>query len=95
MSIGTTWITTAALKVIEVMLATKRPLSELRRALRKFPQVTAALKVSEKKPLEALPRLKAEISALETELANTASRLVTMTARSAVMRVDFIVLTPS
>jgi hypothetical protein len=35
------------------------------------------------------------VAALETELANTASRLVTMTARSAVMRVDFIVLTPS
>src|SRR5882724_9462077 len=33
------------------------------------------------------------VAALETELANTASRLVTMTARSAVMRVDFIVLT--
>jgi phosphoglucosamine mutase len=37
----------AALKVIEVMLATQQPLSKLRRALTKFPQLTAALKVRE------------------------------------------------
>ncbi len=58
----------AALKVIEVMLATGRPLSELRRGLVKFPQLTAALKVREKKPLESLRALSAVISALETEL---------------------------
>jgi phosphoglucosamine mutase len=58
----------AALKAIEVMLATGRPLSELRRVLRKFPQVTAALKVREKKPIEALPELTAAIAALEHEL---------------------------
>jgi phosphoglucosamine mutase len=58
----------AALKVIEVMLANGRPLSELRRALTKFPQLTAALKVREKKPLESLPQLRAEIRDLENEL---------------------------
>ena len=58
----------AALKVIEVMLATRRPLSELRRALTKFPQVTAALTVREKKPLETLPTLTATIRDLEREL---------------------------
>lgn len=58
----------AALKVIEVMLATGRPLSELRRALVKFPQLTLALKVREKKPLESLPGLTATVRQVETEL---------------------------
>ena len=58
----------AALKVIEVMLATGRPLSELRRALTKFPQVTAALTVREKKPMESLQALPAAIQAVETAL---------------------------
>lgn len=58
----------AALKVIEVMRATGRPLSELRGALKKFPQVTAALKVRAKLPLETLTRLPAEIAAIEAEL---------------------------
>ena len=59
----------AALKVIEVMLATGKPLSELRRALARFPQQTAALTIREKKPLESLPTLPAAIKAVETELA--------------------------
>ena len=58
----------AALKVIEVMRETGKPLSELRQALAKFPQRTAALAVAEKKPLESLPNLGAAIRALETEL---------------------------
>jgi phosphoglucosamine mutase len=66
----------AALKVIEVMLATGKPLSELRRVLVKFPQQTAALKVREKKPLDSLAALPAAISALETELGSRGRVLV-------------------
>mgnify|MGYP000861211375 FL=1 len=58
----------AALKTIEVMLATGRPLSELRGALAKFPQRSLALKVREKRPLETLPTLPRAIEALEREL---------------------------
>ena len=58
----------AALKVIEVMLATGQPLSELRRVLRKFPQSTTALRVRAKLPLDSLPTLTAEIRALEEEM---------------------------
>ncbi len=58
----------AALKVIEVMVATGEPLSALRRRLKKFPQVTSALKVRERKPLEALTGLTRAIAQLEQSL---------------------------
>ena len=58
----------AALKVIAVMLATSQPLSELRKVLKKFPQVSATLKVREKRALNSLTALAAAIRALETEL---------------------------
>jgi phosphoglucosamine mutase len=57
----------AALKVLAVMLATGRPLSELRRQLVKFPQLSVALKVRTKKPLETLAHLPAAIRAVEAE----------------------------
>ena len=66
----------AALKVIEVMLATGRPLSELRRTLKKFPQLSATLTVREKKPLETLPHLTVVIRALEAELGSQGRVLV-------------------
>jgi phosphoglucosamine mutase len=58
----------AALRVTEVMLETGKPLSELRRVLRRFPQASVALRVAEKKPIDSLPELSAEIHRLEGEL---------------------------
>ncbi len=58
----------AALRVVAVMIETGRPLSELRRVLRRFPQLAAALTVREKRPVESLPALSAEIRALEQGL---------------------------
>ncbi len=58
----------AALKIVEVMAATGKPLSELRQVLKKYPQLTAALKVREKKPIDALPKLRATMADLEREL---------------------------
>jgi phosphoglucosamine mutase len=66
----------AALKVIEVMLATGRPLSELRQVLVKFPQLSAALTVREKKPLESLAGLSSAIKAVETEMGSAGRVLV-------------------
>ena len=57
-----------ALKVIEVMRATGKPLSELRRVLRKFPQAVDSVAVPEKKPLAALGALAAAVRRLEAEL---------------------------
>jgi phosphoglucosamine mutase len=66
----------AALKVIGVMQETGRPLSELRRALRKFPLAIEALRVREKKPLEEMALLAAAIRTLESELGKTGRVLV-------------------
>ncbi len=76
----------AALRVIQVMLETGRPLSALRGALRKFPQLTAAVPVREKKPLETLPRLGAEIRALEAELGAAGRVLVRYSGTEAKLR---------
>ena len=66
----------AALKVIAVMLATGQPLSELRRVLVKFPQLSGALKVKEKQPLESLPTLPVVIRSIEAELGTRGRVLV-------------------
>ncbi len=76
----------AALKTIEVMLATGRPLSELRRALAKFPQRSLALKVREKRPLETLPNLPRAIEALERELGSQGRVLVRYSGTEAKLR---------
>ncbi|GAB1487774.1 phosphoglucosamine mutase [Opitutaceae bacterium] len=66
----------AAIKVIAVMLETGRPLSELRRALRKFPQRASALRVKIKRPMAELSALTSEIAALERELGTRGRVLV-------------------
>lgn len=76
----------AALKVIEVILATGRPLSELRKGLRKFPQATRNLKVREKRELSACPVLTREIAALEAELGAQGRVLVRFSGTEAKLR---------
>jgi phosphoglucosamine mutase len=66
----------AALKVIAVMRATGEPLSVLRRALKKFPQLSRSLTVREKKPFSDLPALTQAIAALEMELGSQGRVLV-------------------
>ncbi|MEZ5415016.1 MAG: phosphoglucosamine mutase [Opitutaceae bacterium] len=66
----------AALMVLAVMLRTGEPLSILRRLLRKFPQVTQALKVREKRDLSLCPSLTAAIQELESRLGEAGRVLV-------------------
>lgn len=66
----------AALRVLAVMLRTGEPLSVLRRVLRKFPQVTQALKVREKRDLSLCPSLTAAIQELEARLGEAGRVLV-------------------
>ncbi len=76
----------AALKIVEVMLATGQPLSELKRVLTKFPQLTSALKVKEKIPLEQLSKVKDTIQSLEAELGTRGRVLVRYSGTEAKLR---------
>jgi len=66
----------AVLRVAGVMAETGRPLSELRKVLRRFPQLSAALAVRDKKPIESLPGLSGTIAALERDLGSSGRVLV-------------------
>lgn len=66
----------AALKICQAMLATDKPLSALAAAFPLFPQVTVALVVPEKPPLETLPTLSDTIQQLESSLAGRGRILV-------------------
>jgi phosphoglucosamine mutase len=66
----------AALKIAGVMAETGRPLSELRRVLKKCPQLSATLKVREKKPLESLAGLSGAMRAIEGEFGGAGRVLV-------------------
>src|SRR5213075_606259 len=58
----------SALQVLRIMQATGKPLSELKRCLRKYPQAQRNLKVKEKRPLEELPAVMKLVGDAEKEL---------------------------
>ena len=66
----------AALKVIEVMHSTGRPLSELRKVLVRFPQASVALMVKAKRDFSACPQLTVTMAELEKELGQEGRLLV-------------------
>jgi phosphoglucosamine mutase len=61
--------TLAALKVIELMKRTGKPLSELKKLIELYPQTLLNLKVSVRKELNTLPTYLKSVSAAEKELA--------------------------
>jgi phosphoglucosamine mutase len=60
-----------ALEILRIMRRTGRPLSRLRRGLKKYPQLLVNLKVRDRIPLENLPEVTATVRALESELGAT------------------------
>jgi phosphoglucosamine mutase len=58
----------AALQVFQLMQESKKPLSLLRRCLKKYPQVQQNLRIREKKPLEELRSMIPVIGKIEKEL---------------------------
>ncbi|MBL7091959.1 MAG: phosphoglucosamine mutase [Candidatus Omnitrophica bacterium] len=66
----------AALELIQVMLKTKKRLSELSGDLRKFPQTLVNVRVKEKRPLEEIPGLNDTIKRCQKELGEACRILV-------------------
>jgi phosphoglucosamine mutase len=66
----------AAVKLIDLMCQSKKPLSELRKEIRLFPQATANLRVVEKKPLASLEALNRTIAAIEKDFGEDGRVLV-------------------
>lgn len=60
--------TLAALKVIELMKRTEKPLSELKNMIELFPQTLLNIKVKEKKPLDQMPGYLKAVASGEKEL---------------------------
>lgn len=60
--------TVAALKVLEAMRRTGKPLSELKKGIKLFPQVMENVRVNRKEDLDKMPDVKKAISAAESVL---------------------------
>ncbi len=58
----------SALQILRIMVETGRPLSELKRCLRKYPQAQRNLRVARKPPLETLPDVLALVAEAEAVL---------------------------
>ncbi len=59
----------SAMQIFRLMAETGRPLSELRKVLRKYPQAQRAVAVESKPPLEELPEVSSAIEAAEQAIA--------------------------
>jgi phosphoglucosamine mutase len=58
----------SALQILRIMQATGKPLSELKRCLKKYPQAQRNLRVKEKPPLDSLPEITRLLRETEAEL---------------------------
>ncbi len=59
----------SALQILQILVETGRPLSELKRCLRKYPQAQRNLRVKEKPPIASLRDIEGLIAAAELQLA--------------------------
>jgi phosphoglucosamine mutase len=77
----------AALKVLEVMCTHEKPLSQLASVMRKFPQVTKNVKVTNKPPFDSLPRTSSLVKKLEHELGSSGRILLRYSGTETLARV--------
>ena len=76
-----------ALGVLALLVEKAVPLSELRRVMRRFPQVLLNVPVAAKKPLDAVPALQAAIARTEGVLGERGRVLVRYSGTEALLRV--------
>jgi len=77
----------AALKVLEIMKRTGKPLSELKKSIPLFPQTLLNVKVKERKPLETLPTYQGALKAAEGELKGRGRIFVRYSGTEALLRI--------
>jgi len=58
----------SALQILRVMIETGRPLSELKKVLKKYPQAQRNLRVKDKPPLDSLPKVQKLLASAEADL---------------------------
>jgi phosphoglucosamine mutase len=75
------------LAVLARMVESGRPLSELRRVMRRYPQVLRNLRVREKPPVESLPSVQRAVHAAERTLADRGRVLVRYSGTEMLLRV--------
>lgn len=77
----------AALHVLKIMLLDKKPISELRRSMKRMPQVLKNIQVKEKVPLEKLPKLAKLIKESEEKLSKKGRILFRYSGTESVARI--------
>lgn len=76
-----------SLKLMEVMLAKKKPISELAKPVHIYPQVLVNVKVKDKKTAQADPEVQAAVQAVSNKLGDTGRILVRESGTEPVIRV--------
>ncbi|MFA4874544.1 MAG: phosphoglucosamine mutase [bacterium] len=79
--------TLAALRILSIMMQQGRPLSEVRSVFTPFPQVTVNVRVREKRPMERLERVSAEVEKARRELGDKGRLLVRYSGTENIARV--------
>jgi phosphoglucosamine mutase len=77
----------AALRVLAVMVAEARPMSELANVMTRSPQVLVSVKVERKRPIEEMPEVARLIATVEAELGDEGRVLVRYSGTEAKARV--------
>lgn len=77
----------AALQVLAIMVREERPLSELAQVMKRLPQVLESVQLPSRRPLEEMPKLKAEIAQAEKLLGKRGRVLVRWSGTEAKLRV--------